>query len=190
MRALGLGLLATLVLTLAPATGAAQSTYDIRWNSSDQISRIGKLRYVDSRPIGLAQLRKVFGRPSKTKAYRQHCIVRWRKLGLEVTLTTWGLSNRTCGRKSGKVLQAFSVSGPGGGIWLVQDALRVGMTEDQMKAAFPDGYEDDVYDQSAFVLRDTYVGYGEDGWTPLAWAELNYSNNVRKISFWVGGAGD
>lgn len=190
MRALGLGLLASLMFALSPTTAAAASNHDISWNSNDKIARIGKLRYVDSRPIHLNQLRKVFGRPSKTKAYRQYCIVRWKRLGLEVTLATWGISNRTCGRKSGKVLQSFSISGPRGGIWLVQNALRVGMSEDQMKAAFPDGYDDDVYDEPAYVLRDTYVGYGEDGWTPLAWAELNADANVRKISFWVGGAGD
>lgn len=172
-----------------PASGMAAND-QIRWNDDMTITEIGKLKNVDTRIIRLEHLRRAFGKPAIVRRGKEACLVRWRRLGLVAMLATFGVSNRSCGRRSGKVLQRVSLVGPRAHRWLVQGALRTGMSFDNLWGAFPDAYSDSVYDDDAIVLADTPAPYVDSGYIPLAWAIVNADGIVRKVGLWIGQAGD
>lgn len=161
----------------------------ISWNSDGAITRIGSIRNVDRKPVTLERARRAFGKPTKLRRGRTSCRASWRKIGLTATFTSFGVPNRRCGESSGKALQTAAISSRRADGWRAGKGLKLGDTFETMTGLYPEAYFDRIYDENSWVLAEIETGYGPEGVTPSAWVQFR-DDRIRKMTFWIGAAGD
>jgi len=139
------------------------------------VVRLGQLD-VKRHPY-LSDAVRAFGQPTEVKRVRGACKVRWSRLGLKATFTSFGAISDFCAQG---FFQTAVIRSPS---WRTWAGLRVGMRSSRVPAL----HRRARFAAGKWVLASQTVYGSEPGATVSA---LVAGGRVRALSLWVGGAGD
>jgi hypothetical protein len=171
--------------TLAVSAPAAAQTINVAGGDvGGHVSSIGKFR--PSSDPTIAAAKRAFGRPSsRTRTSALSCDVRWSRLRLRITFTTFGgvgPGESICGDRVGRA-QTFAVRGSRVRTWR---GLRVGQREAQVLKRHPRA----EFRRGRWWIRTTRSLVGGGGEFPVVDATVNDSGRIEAIRGWIGAAGD
>lgn len=191
---LAVTLLATVVAMLALPTAQAEADQlnpgdqaTVTWTSDGLISSIGPLKDLHRKQMTPDKAKRLLGRGKvKTNRYGGHCTITWKRLGLRLTFTSFGVSKP---RQCPKMLQSAGIFEGSSVEWQTQNGLALRGPSEMLDVLFPDNYQSEYLSADQYVLVDHPFGYG-DGPTPTLWATIGQTETVTKLNLFVGQAGD
>jgi hypothetical protein len=172
--------LVLIALGLAAEPAAARShTINV---AGDHVSGIGDFRPGSDPHVGAAV--RAFGRPSvRRETSDSSCVVRWKRLGLEINFVNLGAPGfPTCRSDIGKA-QSFKVRGKRVRTW---KGLRVGMRERAVQRRHPSA----EFRAGAWWLKTAVSRIGDPTEFAVVDARIGPRGRVRVIRGWIGAAGD
>jgi hypothetical protein len=179
-------LLLAALATLALSAPASAHTINVAGgNVGGHVSSIGDFR--PSRDATIAAAAQVFGRPSsRTRTSDISCDVRWKRLRLEMTFTSFGgiaPGQTACSNRATKA-QTFRVRGRRFPTW---QGLRVGMRESRVQKLHPSAR----FRGGRWWVKTTRSIVGDPtSRFPVVEAFVDDAGRVRSLRGWIGAAGD
>lgn len=179
-RTVLLVLIALGLLAAVPATAAAAFTINVGRFS---VTSIGDFR--PSRDASIPAAERVFGPASSRRENSDlSCIVRWKRLRLEILFTSFDSPGPSRCRGTLGHAQSFKVRGKRFRTW---HGLRVGQREAAVKRRHPSA----TFRKGAWWLKTATSPFGDpDAEFAALDAKIGPNGRVRVMRGWIGAAGD
>jgi hypothetical protein len=182
---------AALSCMASPVSAAPRGLTSVKWNDGGMITRIGPLRTATQSgrymKISYKAAKRKLGRPSSFRKQGSTCTATWRKLGLRLLWTSFGV---VPGGRCATFLQAATLMPSSRVRWQTMNGLRIGDSYDQLQAIFPEAYRAEFSADDEIHLVDYPFGYGDSD-SPTVTAVLDYDwTQVVGFRLFVGQAGD
>jgi hypothetical protein len=171
-----------LVLVILGLCAAPASAYTIDVGRLS-VSSIGDFR--PSRDASIPAAERVFGpTSSRRETSASSCLVRWKRLRLEITFTSFDSPGPSRCRGTIGRAQVFKVRGKRFRTW---HGLRVGQRERAVQRRHPGA----KFRKGAWWLKTAVSPYGDPGTEfPVLDAKIGPNGRVRVLRGWIGAAGD
>ena len=154
--------------------------------SAQGVTRVGEFEPQTGSPVEAA---KVFGPPSYVDRNDELCVNEWRDLGLLINFADLGGADPCSAEGAVGSIEASGADSEQAG-WETDEGARVGMSEKELRAIYPDAQEQSLRGlRNLLVLIEGPTVVGEGASSPVLSARIENAT-VKALLMSVGAAGE